>query len=583
MLIELNISDFAIIERIQLRLGEGFHVLTGETGAGKSIIIDALGTLRGERTDPTFVRAGAERARIEGVFRIDMHPQLIPVLSEYGLWDSEEEHLILSREINRESGRSVARINGRAVSSAVLREVGGMLVDIHGQHEGLTLFNSRTHGDMVDRYGGLVADRERFAQEVLVLRRIREELAALRRAEASRTERIEELRILLDDVQTAKLRAGEEDELVRERSLVQNRARVIELIHTAYSALYAGDESQRRTRPVVDALGAVSAALDELARLDPALDRTAEQARDLLYSAEDLVGAVRDYRETLDTDPGRLDAIEDRLTLIRDMQRKWRSTIEQILDRSSAAAAEIERLLHSAEHVADLEAQEQRLLVRLAEQADRLSQRRRQVGDAIAEAIVGAMRDLAMPYVRFFVQLERAPDSQGLPIADTRYAFDKTGVDRIEFMLAPNPGEPLKPLAKIASGGESARLLLALKSILSKVDEVPTLIFDEVDVGVGGRAGMVVGEKLWSISDLHQVICITHLPQVAAFGDVHYAISKAVSTDRTRTTITELDPEQRIEEIAAMLDGVPVSEHSRRSAQEMLERSQQYKQRPSLV
>jgi DNA repair protein RecN (Recombination protein N) len=221
--------------------------------------------------------------------------------------------------------------------------------------------------------------------------------------------------------------------------------------------------------------------------------------------------------------------------------------------------------------------------VRLAEQAERLSQRRRLVGDAIAEAIVGAMRDLAMPYVRFYVQLEREQDSQGLPIADRRYAFDKTGVDRIEFMLAPNPGEPLKPLAKIASGGESARLLLALKSILSKVDEVPTLIFDEVDVGVGGRAGMVVGEKLWSISDLHQVICITHLPQVAAFGDVHYAISKAVSTDRTRTTITELDPEQRIEEIAAMLDGVPVSEHSRRSAQEMLERSQQYKQRPLLA
>jgi DNA repair protein RecN (Recombination protein N) len=579
MLLELNISDFAIIERINLRLGQGFHVLTGETGAGKSIIIDALGTLRGERIDPTFVRAGAERARIEGVFSIAELPQVIPILSEYGLWDADDDQLILTREINRESGRSVARINGRAVNTAVLREVGSLLVDIHGQHEGLTLFNTRTHGEMLDRYGGLVARREQIAGQVHELRRVRDELAALRRAAASRAERIEELRVLLEDLEAAKLRVEEEEDLLRERSLVQNRARVVELVSTAYSTLYAAEETQRRTRSVVDALGVVSAALDELARLDPVLEGGAEQARDLLYSAEDLVAVVRDYREALDNDPARLEAIEDRLTLIRDMQRKWRGTVEQLLERGNAAEAEIDRLTHSAEYLADLEAQEQQLLNTIAKQAEQLSQQRRMVGDTLAQAIVGAMRDLAMPYVRFVVSLERHPDAQGLPIDGTRYAFDKTGVDRIEFLLAPNPGEPLKPLAKIASGGESARLLLALKSILSKVDQVPTLIFDEVDVGVGGRAGTVVGEKLWSISDQHQVICITHLPQVAAFGDSHYAISKTISADRTRTAITQLDSEQRIDEIAAMLDGTPISEHSRRSAQEMLERSVQYKQR----
>ncbi len=583
MLLELNISDFAIIERLNLRLGQGFNVLTGETGAGKSIIIDALGTLRGERTDPTFVRAGAERARIEGVFSIAEHPQLIPTLNEYGLWDEEEDQLILTREINRESGRSVARINGRAVNSAILREVGGLLVDIHGQHEGLTLFNTRTHGDMLDRYGSLVVRREQVTTQVGELRHVREELAALRRAAASRAERIEELKVLLEDLESAKLRVGEEADLLRERSLVQNRTRVVELIGGAYAILYAGEETQRRSaRTAVEALGAVSAALDELARLDSSLERTAEQARDLLYSAEDLAGAVRAYRETLDSDPGRLDAIEDRLTLIRDMQRKYRSSVEQILARGDAAEAEIDRLTHSAEHLHDLEAQEQRLLVALGKQAEDLSNRRRAVGEMLSKAIIGAMRDLGMPHVRFSVSLERIEDSQGLPVGVARYAFDKTGIDRIEFLLAPNPGEPLKPLAKIASGGESARLLLALKSILSKVDEVPTLIFDEVDVGVGGRAGTVVGEKLWSISEQHQVICITHLPQVAAFGDSHYAISKAVSAERTRTAVTQLSVEQRIEEIAAMLDGTPISEHSRRSAQEMLERSAHYKQRTPL-
>lgn len=580
MLLELNVSDFAIIERLNLRFGQGFNVLTGETGAGKSIIIDALGTLRGERADPTFVRSGAERARIEGVFSIAEHPELIPLLDSYGLWDADDDQVILTREINRESGRSVARVNGRAVNSATLREIGGQLVDIHGQHEGLALFNTRTHADMLDRYGGLIEQRDLLAASIARVRKVREELQSLRKAAASRAERIEELRILLEDVQAAKLRIGEEEELLRERVLVQNHARVIELVTSAYATLYAGDESARRpVRPIIEALGVVVSALDDLARLDPALAQAAEQSHELLYAAEDLAEAVRGYRETIDSDPGRLDAIEDRLTLIRDMQRKYRAPVDQIVERAASAEAEIERLTHSAEHLADLEQQEQQLLGEAARLADQLSQHRRRVGDALALAIVGAMGDLAMPYVRFHVSIERAADPQGLPIAGQRWAFDKHGIDQIEFLLAPNPGEPLKPLAKIASGGESARLLLALKSILSNVDEVPTLIFDEVDVGVGGRAGTVVGEKLWSISDHHQVICITHLPQVAAFGDRHYAISKMVVSDRTRTVVTQLGSEQRIDEIAAMLDGVPVSEHSRRSAQEMLERSQSYKRR----
>jgi DNA repair protein RecN (Recombination protein N) len=600
MLLELNISDFAIIDRLHLRLDEGFNVLTGETGAGKSIIIDALGTLRGERADPTFVRAGAERARVEGVFSLADRGDLIPVLSEYGLWDEEDEQIILSREVSAESGRSVARINGRAVNLATLREVGGRLVDIHGQHEGLTLFNTRTHGEMLDRYGGLLPLRAEVSEKVGELRRVREELHSLRRAAASRAERIEELRYLLEDVGQAKLRAGEEAELLQERTLVQNGARITDLVTSAYALLYAGDESGRHTtKPIVESLATVGDALAELARLDPNITRVAEQASEVLYIIEDLSASVRAYRDAMEFDAGRLDAIEDRLTLLRDMQRKYHGSIEQILERAASAEAEIERLTHSAEHLADLEQQEARLLGAIGKLATELSRRRRAMGDQLSAAVQGAMRDLAMPHVRFYVALDHQEDPNGAPVEvkglevrvksgegnatksfDSQLVtlnFDKTGIDKIEFLLSPNPGEPLKPLARIASGGESARLLLALKSILSRVDDVPTLVFDEVDVGVGGRAGHVVGEKLWGISDRHQVICITHLPQVASFGDSHYAIAKSFSADRTRTTITRLSDDQRIDELAAMLDGTPISDHSRRSAQEMIERASTFK------
>jgi len=597
MLLELNISDFAIIDRLHLRLDEGFNVLTGETGAGKSIIIDALGTLRGERADPTFVRAGAERARVEGVFSLADRLDLVPVLTEYGLWDEEDEQIILSREVSAESGRSVARINGRAVNLTMLREVGGRLVDIHGQHEGLSLFNTRTHGDMIDRYGGLMQLRADVGEKVGALRRVRDELHALRKAAASRAERIEELRYLLEDVGQAKLRPGEEAELLQERTLVQNGARITDLVTSAYSLLYAGDESGRHPiKPIVETLATVSDALAELARLDPNLARVAEQASELLYTIEDLSASVRAYRDAMEFDATRLDAIEDRLTLLRDMQRKYHGNIEQILERAASAEAEIERLTHSAEHLADLEQQEARLLSEIGRLAADLSRRRREIGDRLAAAVQGAMRDLAMPQVRFFVALEHQVDPNGVPVpaeslelkvesspANTLNSqlltlnFDKTGIDKIEFLLSPNPGEPLKPLARIASGGESARLLLALKSILSRVDDVPTLVFDEVDVGVGGRAGHVVGEKLWSISDRHQVICITHLAQVASFGDAHYAIAKTFSVDRTRTIVARLSDEQRIDELAAMLDGTPISDHSRRSAHEMIERAAAFK------
>ncbi len=583
MLLELQISDFAIIDRLHLRLGEGFNVLTGETGAGKSIIIDALGTLRGERFDASLVRAGCVRTRVEGVFTIEDRPQLIPLLREYDLLEGDDEtQLILTRELSAASGRSVARINGRAVNSGILREIGGQLIDIHGQHEGISLFNTRTHLDLLDRFGELLTLRDQVGELVGRLRRIREELADLRRNEARRQQRIEELRFLLEDVAAAKPRLGEEAELARERQIVQYAARITGLATEAYSDLYGGREQGRTAqRPVVELMASIASNLEELARLDPAASTIAAIASDLHYQLEDLAGVVRNYRLSLDLEPGRIDAIEDRLSLLRDLQRKYGGTLDQIIERAAQAEHEIERLSNSAVHIAGLELQETKALAALSGAAGELSRRRRQVGDWLARQIEGAMGDLAMPHVRFAVAVDQVAEPTGVVIGSEsgplQVAFDKTGIDRVEFLIAPNPGEPLKPLAKIASGGESARLLLALKSILARVDEVATLVFDEIDVGVGGRAGQVVGQKLWAMTLNHQVICITHLPQVAAFADAHYHISKMIELDRTRTNIRRLDDNQRIDELAAMLDGMP-SEHSRANAREIIGRALGWKE-----
>ncbi len=588
MLLELNIRDFAIIDRLNLQFDPGFNVLTGETGAGKSIIIDALGTLRGDKPDPTFVRAGSTVARVEGIFSLDDCPEVAPLLQEFGLLDESDDQIIVAREINAATGRSVARINGRAVNTATLKEIGGRLVDIHGQHEGVSLFNVKTHLDILDRFGNLLPLRAEVGGVVDRLRQVRQQLDDLRRSELRRQDRIEELQYQIEEIEAANLRAGEEEELLRERTLVQNGAKVTALVNTAYQLLAEGDGAPGAAS-VTDSLGSVVGAIDDLARFDPTVSPTLELANELLFRMEDLAASLRDYRDNLEFDSGRMEAIEERFLLLRTLQRKYGGTIEELLVSVEAARVELDRLLHSAEHLADLEAQEAKVLAQLGQLAGTLSQQRQTAGKELSRRIEQSMTDLAMPHVKFEVSLAHAPDARGVTISGKsgadghggRLAFDKTGVDRVEFMISPNPGEPLKPLARIASGGESARLLLAMKSILSLVDVVPALVFDEVDVGVGGRAGSVVGEKLWAMTNNHQVLCITHLPQVAAFGDAHYTIRKQIEGGRTRSAVTPLAWDGRIDEVAEMLDGVPISEASRQSAKTMLDRAATFKRQQS--
>ena len=584
MLLELFISDFAIIDQVRLQFAPAFNVLTGETGAGKSIMIDALGMLRGERADPTFVRAGSNQARVEGIFSLQDRPDLVEILNEYGLYTPDDDQVILTREIHGASGRSVGRINGRAVNSGVLREIGGRLVDIHGQHEGLALFNTRTHADMLDRYAGVVVERESIGEIVARLERVRDSIKSLRKAESRRVERIDELTFLVEELGKAQLVAGEEDQLARERAIGQNAAKITSSVDSAYRLLKSGGTTSERrpaSRAIIEAMAEVTQHIGDLAQLDSTLQALNEQALDVRYRLDDVVAGVRSYRDNLDFDPGRLEVIEDRVAELRELTRKYRAAdAAELLVKLESASDELETLHNSAEHIAELAAQERLLLDEIGLAAGELSAKRRVAGDEMAGRIQAAMRDLAMPHVKFYVQLAQRPDPRGVCLGDNpqTVAFDRTGVDAIEFLLSPNPGEPLKPLARIASGGESARLLLAMKSILSSVDAVPTLVFDEIDVGVGGRSGQVVGEKLWGISEAHQVLCITHLPQIAAFGDQHFAIAKQVANDRTHTDVRPLSADERVAEIAAMLDGTPISEASRRSAAAMLDRAANYKE-----
>ncbi|MFQ6059360.1 MAG: DNA repair protein RecN [Anaerolineae bacterium] len=573
MLIELSISNFAIIDQLHLRFAPGFNVLTGETGAGKSIIIDAVSLVLGERADSTMIRAGADQARVEGIFVLGATQQeaIVPLLREYGLEDGGEE-LILAREINR-SGRHVCRVNGRAVPLKILQRVGEGLVDIHGQGEHLSLLRVREHVDFLDHYGGLGELRGQVVATVKALRQVRQELADLRRDERELARRMDLLEYQVNEIAAAKLRPGEEEELNQERTLLANAERLISLADEAYRALYDGREAQKSA---LDLLGEVAHSLTSLETLDARLGEPRRVAEELSYQVEDLARTLRDYRDRIEYDPARLRQVEERLDLIYNLKRKYGDSIEEILAFGERAARELATITHSEERIAELEEQEQALLGQLSGLAEELSQARRQVSERLAAAIEGELAELGMDRARFQVAMEWVEAEDGVEIGGRRYAFDSTGVDRVEFLISPNPGEPLRPLAKIASGGETSRLMLAMKSILSAADRIPTLIFDEIDAGIGGRAGAVVGRKLWGLSPEHQVLCVTHLPQLACFADAHYQVSKEEVGGRTVTRARPVVGEERIEELTLMLGSR--SEVTRQKVLEMLEQTRQWKE-----
>jgi DNA repair protein RecN (Recombination protein N) len=567
MLAELTITDYAIIDQLHLLFAPGFNVLTGETGAGKSIIIDAVSLLLGGKAEAELVRTGAERAIIEGRFELEVDQQaaLRTLLIDNDLLDeTEPDSLIVSREI-RSGGRSTCRINGRAVALAVLREVGEALVDIHGQSEHLSLLRPREHVNLLDRYADSWELRQQFSAWVGQLRDVRKELSELLRSEAELARRADMLKFQVEEIRAAKLKPGEETELTELRNRLANAESLAALADEAYAALYEGEGE---TPAALDALALAQKALTGLAKIDPKFGEHLSTIDSAVAQLDDLSREVKHYRESIEYSPKRLEAAEERLDLLKRLKRKYGASVPEVLAFAERAAKELDGIEHSSERIEELRQSEDRLLHELGRAGQKLSDARRAAAQRLSQAIEVELNDLRMSGAQFAVDLQWAPDENGAFAGSQRISFDQTGLDRVEFLVAPNVGEGLKPLVKIASGGETARLMLALKTVLSRADQTPTLIFDEIDQGIGGRVGTTVGQKLWGLSQHHQVLCITHLPQLAGYGDVHFRVEKSIDGDRTLTHVQTLTAATRVDELAQMLGAS--GEGAVQSAQEIL-------------
>jgi DNA repair protein RecN (Recombination protein N) len=582
MLLELSIKDFAIIEELRLSFEPGFNVLTGETGAGKSIIIDALGAVLGERVSADVVRGGAAHARIEATFDLNAvsdRADVGAIFAEVGA-ELDDGIVVLSREITS-GGRSSARINGRAATAGMLNRIGSVAVDVHGQSEHLSLLQASEQLNILDRYAETGAQRAEVGRLVSELRRIEKALRQLSEGERERRERIELLRFQTREIEMAELRSGEEAELLPERIVLANAERLVTDAAAAYLLLAGDADTGAIEIPSASSLlQRASRALDSVASIDIAMNPLSSRLRELGLLVDDLASDLRDYRDRIEANPARLAEIDDRLFLLKQLQRKYGNTTDDVIEFGARGARELEQLTAPAASVEALSNQCEELSREIGDLVSRLSLHRREASEQLSLRVVARMGELSMGGAAFAVSIEQVDQQGGVPFSDAAgvekfVVVDASGADQVRFLMAPYAGEALKPLARVASGGETARLMLALKSILSRADATPTLIFDEVDVGVGGRSGQVVGEKLWRLTEGHQVIVISHLAQIAGFADAHFRIAKSERGGRMISRVDRIDDAERIDELAAMLHGLPLTEIARESARELLARTRE--------
>ena len=553
MLRTISIRNFAIIEKLDLEFGAGFNVLTGETGAGKSIIMDALNLILGGRSGAEMVRGGAERASIDAVFDIGGSPELMKIVADLG-FETEDDMLFLSRDVSA-GGKSSARVAGRPATVAQLREIGDWLVDLHGQHEHQYLLASARHLDILDEWGGkaIAGLREEVGAAFGRVQALRREKAALETDARERAHLLDLYVFQSKEIHDAKLVPGEEEELSQEQKRGANAQKLAEAAGAAAECLSGGDESGG----ALPALASALRVLEEAAALDAGLQPALEAVRSASYELSETERDLVRYQDTVELDPERLEEIETRIDTIRALKRKYGDSIEEILAYGADVAGKVDALSHSEERGAQLNAEIEKALKRLEELGTKLSRLRHEAAKKFQTLTLTELRDLAMEKVRFEVHIEKCE-----PTAK--------GSDRVEFLIATNPGEPLRPLAKVASGGEISRVMLAMKSALASQESLPTMVFDEIDVGVGGRTASVIAEKMAHLSQSAQILCITHLAQLASRGDRHFYIEKRVTGSRTTVSVTPLTPEERIAEVARMIGGASVTETVLQHAREML-------------
>jgi DNA repair protein RecN (Recombination protein N) len=566
MLCELHIENFAIIHKLDLTFEPGLNILTGETGAGKSIIIDAVEAILGSRADATMVRAGEDKALVEASFELtDEVSQPVQLILEREALQDDSNILSLGREI-RSNGRSYARINGRTVNIHVLNDLSEYLVDVHGQSEHLSLLNVKQHLGLLDRYAHVEAEYTEYQQIYHLLVTTRRELAELHKAESDAARQIDLLNYQIDEIQAARLVDGEEENLRSERTRLTNAEGIVSMVQEAIQLL---DEGTPESPGISDQIGQVTGLLGNLSRLDPQQKNLGERSQNALNDLTDLAATLRDYLETIEFNPKRLEQVEERINLIHTMKRKYGEDITTVLRFLEQAKKQLDSITHASERISYLEDEERELLIRLGKIGEDLSQKRHTAAHDLEKALETELMQLSMVGAKFKVDFTNRASEDGVTLQDGRkVAFDSTGLEQVEFLVAPNPGEGLKPLVKIASGGETSRLMLAIKNVLAKADEVPTLIFDEIDQGIGGRVGLVVGRKLWELARQHQVLCVTHLPQLAAYGEQHLRVLKQIKAGRTETQVEALNGEARLIELAQMLG--EISDGTRQSAKELL-------------
>ncbi|MCG0274994.1 MAG: DNA repair protein RecN [Thermosediminibacteraceae bacterium] len=573
MLLKLVVKNFALIDDVEIEFKKGLNVLTGETGAGKSIIIDAIGLILGERASSEYIRSGKESSVIEAIFQYD-NETISGILRELGI-EEEDNLLIISRKIT-EQGKNFCRINGVSVPVSTLKHIGKYLVDIHGQHQHQSLLNSERHLELLDLLGGSEIEERKNKVKILYKNIVdtTHQLKALAKTREEFLKYKDQLQFEVDELEKAELKPGEDVQLEEELEILEHSEKILRALNFSLFTLYEGDENNAS---VIDNLFKVINALEDVADYFKPIKQFVDSLKNILYELEDVVSGIRESAKSVDFDPVRLDEINARLALLNRLKSKYNKSIEELIKYKEQAASKLDEALNIDDEIKKLESSLTKLKQDYVSHSIKLHELRKKVAASFEENISKELSDLGMKGIKFSVDFKWTKAEEGVEIDNKIFKMNENGLDTVEFLISTNPGEPLKPLAKIVSGGEASRIMLALKSILAKIDNIPCLIFDEIDAGIGGRISQVVGEKLSRIARDHQVLCVTHSPQIASLGDAHFCISKIVDKNKTYTVVREVKGEERIKELARMLGGAEITRNTLAHAREMLEIAEKIK------
>ena len=547
MLSLLHIENIAVIQCADISFDKGFNVLTGETGAGKSIVIDAISAIMGERAYRDMIRTGSTKASVRGVFT---QVPALPWFQENGVeYDPET---VIQREVYLD-GKNVCRVNGSLVSVSILRKLGVQLINIHGQHDSASLFDENNHLILLDAFSGNEPLRREYGEKYETYTQLQRQIASLTMDEGEKLRKMEMLRYQIQEIEKAKLTPGEDETLEQRRKLLQNSEKISDNLHDAVNAVYGGED----TDGAASLLGEAERSLSRLSRFSEDFTELHQRVADLMYQVQDVAEELRSARDDLSYSADELEEIERRLDVIHRLRKKYGATCQDILDYKEKASQELDEIVFSDDHLERLKAQCEKAKEATWEAAKRLRQSREAGAQVLSRQILSELAQLDMPKVQFQCQFSQTD-------------LTASGADLVAFYMSANAGEALKPLSKVASGGELARIMLAMKNVLAQQDQVATLIFDEVDTGVSGRAAQKVAEKLRSVSQNKQVLCVTHLPQLAALATTHFLIAKEERDGRTYTSVTPLDKEGRKRELARIIGGANITETTLKSAEEML-------------